>query len=61
MRFPQKNARALTSSPTAPTTSIALQLSRNNVADHLTDFLQEAKDRAQPLLAIRPLPQQQSH
>ena len=28
-------------------TSIALQLSRNNVADHLTDFLQEVKDRAQ--------------
>ena len=28
-------------------TSIALQLSRHNVADHLTDFLQEVKDRAQ--------------
>ena len=28
-------------------TSIALQFSRHNVADHLTDFLQEVKDRAQ--------------
>ena len=28
-------------------TSIALQFSRYNVADHLTDFLQEVKDRAQ--------------
>ena len=28
-------------------TSIALQFSRHNVADHLTDFLQEIKDRAQ--------------
>ena len=28
-------------------TSIALQFSRHNVADHLTDFLQEIKDNAQ--------------
>ena len=28
-------------------TSIALQFSRHNVADHLTDFLQEVKDRVQ--------------
>ena len=28
-------------------TSIALQFSRHNVADHLTDFLQEVKERAQ--------------
>ena len=28
-------------------TSIALQFSRHNVADHLTDFLQEVKDRTQ--------------
>lgn len=28
-------------------TSIALQLSWHNVADHLTDFLQEVKDRVQ--------------
>ena len=28
-------------------TSIALQFSRHNVADHLTDFLQEVKDWAQ--------------
>ena len=28
-------------------TSIALQFSRPNVADHLTDFLQEVKDRTQ--------------
>lgn len=28
-------------------TSIALQFSRHNVADHLTDFLQKVKDRAQ--------------
>ena len=28
-------------------TSIALQFSRHNVADHLTDFLQDVKDRVQ--------------
>ena len=28
-------------------TSITLQLSRHNAADHLTDFLQEVKDNAQ--------------
>ena len=28
-------------------TSVALQFSRHNVADHLTDFLQKVKDRAQ--------------
>ena len=38
--------RWTTSSPTAPP-GIALQLSWHNVADHLTDFLQEVKDRAQ--------------
>ena len=39
--------RWTTSSLTAPPTSIALQFSRHNVADHLTDFLQEVKERAQ--------------